>query len=158
MMLHMKDALREIVRKDEQLMDERAKLIKALSKLTERNEKLASNHSRLKNKYEEQQRLQSRTVAALEEQNGLLRKMVEEKEDEITDLEGRLARWESGENGVNPWGQFLHENQIQDHFSDGKLVVSSLISRFKLSTCRCYGFTCLKFCCDSRTNNQIGIR
>lgn len=88
-------------------MDDRARLFNALNKLTERNEKLLADHNKLKKKFEEQHSTQSAIGAALEKQNALLRKRVEDREDEITELERKLALWESGEHGADYFRLFL---------------------------------------------------
>lgn len=81
-------------------MDDKTKLLDALTRLTERNEQLLQDQRTLKEKYEVSQETQSALVAALEKQNGLLRQMVEEKEDEVTELEHRITAMESRTNGM----------------------------------------------------------
>lgn len=45
--------------------------------------------------------IQSAIGAALEKRNALLRQMVEDQEDKITELEHKIAQLESGETGIH---------------------------------------------------------
>lgn len=97
----MKASLRAIARKDAELADERTKLLDALTNLTERNEMLLVEQQKLKDKHEGEKGVQYAQCAVLEEQNGLLREILEDKQDEIAQLEYKIARMEAREAGEN---------------------------------------------------------
>lgn len=85
------ESLRETVTKEAQLMEDKDRLVDALTKLTERNEQVLEQQRQMMGIDEQDQKLQSDIIAALEKQNGLLRQRVEEQEDEISELEKRMS-------------------------------------------------------------------
>lgn len=94
------ESLRDIAKKDAELVDDKVKLLDALTKLTERNEQLLVEQQALKEKYEGEYGTQSELVAALEEQNALLKRVVVEKEDGINKLESKIASMEATNPGT----------------------------------------------------------
>lgn len=106
-----KESLREVARKDAQLVDDRVQLLDALTKLTERNEQLITQQQKLQEKYEGEQCMESAMIAALEKQNGLLRQIVQEREDEISDLEHTIAGMKatgSGDDFTTPLSSYIY--------------------------------------------------
>lgn len=95
----MVESLREVAKKDAQLVDDKAKLLDMLTKLTARNEELLLEQQELKKRNDTQQEIQSGLVMALREQNDHLRGLVDEQQDEITHLEYRVAVLEARESG-----------------------------------------------------------
>lgn len=83
--------MRDIAKRDADLIDDRAKLLDTLTKLTERNEILIEEQKRMKKNHEGVQKLQSDMIAALEKQNDLLKHRVEDQEEEISSLEKEVA-------------------------------------------------------------------
>lgn len=83
------------------MVGDRAKLVDALNKVTDRNEKLLAEEQKLKENYEGKHSTQNELVVALDKQNGLLRQMVEEKEDEITELERKITAMEAAGSGTH---------------------------------------------------------
>lgn len=89
-----------MARKDVRLADDRAKLLDVLNKLTDRNEQLLREQQNSKDTYEGELSTQRALVAALEIENGLLRERVEDKENEITELERKVAVLETSGSGT----------------------------------------------------------
>lgn len=90
----------EVARKEAQLASDRAKYLEELAGLTERNEKLMKDQHERELKVTGDVDTQAATIVALEEQNGLLRQLVEEKEDEISNLEKKMAAMEAAGHGT----------------------------------------------------------
>lgn len=62
---------------------------------------LSTDQLQVQGNHDEGPSIQFRIEAALEKQNTLLRQMVEKKEDEITELEHKLAQMEIGKHSTN---------------------------------------------------------
>lgn len=90
----------EVAKKESELADGRDKYMEELKNLTERIEKLVKDKHERESGAQPDPSIQAATIAALEKQNGLLRQIVEEREDEISFLEKKIEEMEATNHGT----------------------------------------------------------